>query len=47
MFVRENPRLSNPGSGNITIIPLKPNSNYVLHLLSESVTMHSVFMGFV
>jgi D-alanyl-lipoteichoic acid acyltransferase DltB (MBOAT superfamily) len=27
--------------------PLKPNANYVYHLLQQSATLHFVFMGFV
>jgi hypothetical protein len=27
--------------------PLKPNGNYIFHLLQQSVTLYFVFMGFV
>jgi hypothetical protein len=32
---------------NFVINPLKPNGNYMYHLLQQSVTLHFVFMGFI
>jgi hypothetical protein len=38
---------SNSVSINLTIKPLKPSSNYMNHLLWQSVMLHFVFIGFI